>query len=169
MILFKDRRTGGEIMMKGVALTPGRLATPDLGLRKSRTYGPGITDLHKLVEDNIPSQLPERARIPDNEGIRRREALWDPRVSTDLRNRIIDMQNRSKELPDGFSGGKRFHKDRNDLATEIVNREDLPAKLQRRLLQAVLDNAPITWVGNPYENADAPTLDKVFPGKASRV
>jgi hypothetical protein len=164
MILFKDRRTGAEVMVKAVALTPERLSKYNLGLGNdylAKSYGTDIDNLHKVV--------PHTVDYPDPVTTRRHQALWDDRVPTDLRNRIIDMQGRINNLPDGFNGGKKLHKDRNDLATEIINREDLPAKLQRKLLQMVLDNAPIASVGSQvYEDAPPMHAYKPYPGKYAR-
>ena len=164
MILFKDRRTGREMVVKGVALTPGRLSKQNLGLGSgylAKSYSSEIGDLHKVVphtNDDANPVIPMLAR--------REKALWHKRVPTDLRNRIMDIQDRINNLPDGFTGGKRLHKDRNDLATEIINREDLPGKLQRKPLQMVLDNAPISPVGpEVYEGAGPYPPVARYPGK----
>ena len=98
-------------------------------------------------------------------------ALYDDRVPHDLRSRIIEMRKRIENMPDGAPGGRGFHKDRNSLANEILSNEELPAKLQRSLLQMVLDNAPITSLSSdPYESApEYPGDGTVYPGKSARV
>ena len=138
-IVFTDRRTGNQIMLKGVELTPKRLASNNLGLGTSapsyfaKRYSGDIDDLHKVV--------PHTNEVSDGRlSARRQKAIFDDRVPPDLRNRILDLLDRTDRLPDGMRGGTRFNKARNDLAAEIFNRVDLPAKLQRGLLKAVLDN-----------------------------
>jgi hypothetical protein len=149
-ILFRDRLgrgNGDEILIRGAAIGTKSLASHNLGI-----------DPRSLVLNN---DLAKRAR----KGV---DAIWDERVPADLRGRVIDMAKRIQAMPDNAPGGTKFWKERGELAKDVLA-ADLPAKLQRSLLQMILDNAPITSLNSdPYEGAQPyPGDGEVYPGKAA--
>jgi hypothetical protein len=161
-IYFKGR-DGRSVTIQPVGLSPNTLSKPDFGMSTSPA------GLRKLALATL-AKARNAKRVS-----KMRKAMNDARVGDSLRHQIIGYAVRvSKQAydpqPPGGRGGTSLVKERNAIVADVMGREDLPAKLQARLVQLVMDAAPITIVSSAtaWEGAQPYPPDKPYPGYERR-